>query len=68
MRAVRSFSIQVAIAVTFEAFLMCTCFVAMLSLDARRVEQERSSFLPCITLEGGNQNFSCCVKVKKKKI
>lgn len=67
MGAVRSFSFQVAIAVLFEAVLMLTGFVAMLSLDAKRVEKERIDLFPCITLKGANEKHSICISVKKKK-
>jgi len=50
MPAVRNFSLVAALAVLLDFFLQVTAFVAMLALDAARVEEGRLDLLPLLRL------------------
>lgn len=54
MPAVKTFALYAALAVLMDFILQMTAFVALLSLDARRQDNNRCELL-------------CCIKVSKKR-
>ena len=50
MPAVQAFAVYSAVAIFFDYLLQITCFVAFLTLDARRKTSNRIDCLPCIQL------------------
>ena len=56
MPAVRIFSLYAAAAVFFDFLLQVTAFVALLSLDAKRQENNRLDIVCCIKEPKGNNS------------
>ncbi|CAG8482510.1 2350_t:CDS:2 [Acaulospora colombiana] len=52
MPAVRNFALYAALAVWVDFSLQVTVFVAFLSLDAKRQEEDRLDCFPCVSIEG----------------
>ncbi|CAG8754700.1 4506_t:CDS:1, partial [Acaulospora morrowiae] len=52
MPAVRNFALYAALAVWVDFSLQVTVFIAFLSLDAKRQEEDRLDCFPCISIEG----------------
>lgn len=50
MPAVRTFALYAALAVLLDFILQMTAFVALLSLDARRQDDDRCEFACCVTV------------------
>ncbi|OZJ03637.1 hypothetical protein BZG36_03924 [Bifiguratus adelaidae] len=51
MPAVSSFAMVAAMAVAVDFLLQVTCFVACMTLDAKRAEANRLDIIPCMTIE-----------------
>ncbi|GMF99424.1 unnamed protein product [[Candida] boidinii] len=51
MPAVRNFALYSAVSVLFNSLLQLTCFVSVLSLDQRRMEDKRLDLLPFLKLD-----------------
>eukprot|EP00058_Branchiostoma_floridae_P002933 XP_002588421.1 hypothetical protein BRAFLDRAFT_116988 [Branchiostoma floridae] len=52
MPAVRVFSLYAGLAVFFDFLLQITCFVSLLTIDARRQENNRMDFCCCVKVAG----------------
>ncbi|CAG8628831.1 10260_t:CDS:2, partial [Paraglomus occultum] len=57
MPAVRNFALYAALAVWVDFSLQVTAFVAFLSLDARRQEEDRLDCFPCMRIEGVSERI-----------
>ncbi|KAI8483758.1 NPC intracellular cholesterol transporter 1 [Branchiostoma belcheri] len=55
MPAVRVFSLYAGLAVFFDFLLQITCFVSLLTIDARRQENNRMDFCCCVKVEGKSE-------------
>lgn len=56
MPAVKSFALYAALAVLMDFVLQMTAFVALLSLDARRQDNNRCELLCCVTVSSQRPN------------
>ncbi|XP_042881418.1 NPC intracellular cholesterol transporter 1-like [Penaeus japonicus] len=67
MPAVYAFALYAALALVIDFFLQMTCFVALLSLDARRVESNRWDICCCVEGEkkssAKSQESTVCFKI-----
>ena len=53
--ALQSFCLTAAVAVIIDFILQITAFVAVVSLDNRRIQQNRADIIPCITVKKPSQ-------------
>ncbi|XP_068202100.1 NPC intracellular cholesterol transporter 1-like [Palaemon carinicauda] len=69
MPAVYAFALYAALALLIDFFLQMTCFVALLTLDARRIESNRYDITCCIKRSSKkvdkdeNDDVSCCYNI-----
>lgn len=69
MPAVYAFALYAALALLIDFFLQMTCFVALLSLDAKRIESNRLDVLCCAkrcskkATEDKSDDASCCYNI-----
>ncbi|XP_071542748.1 NPC intracellular cholesterol transporter 1-like [Panulirus ornatus] len=66
MPAVNAFALYAALALVIDFFLQMTCFVALMSLDARRVENNRWEILCCVKgskKSEGRKDSSVCYNI-----
>ena len=55
MPAVKTFSLYAAVAVLIDFLLQITCFVALMTLDAKRQESNRMDLLCCVKQKGSDK-------------
>ena len=61
--ALQSFCLYASVGIVAIYFFQCTFFVAWMSIDQRRIEQNRNGCLPCyVHKDSGNDGGNCLAK------
>lgn len=66
--SLESFCIYAAVGVLIMYLLVCTFVVAILTLDERRIEQRRNSFVPCVRHDANGAKLCCTPKLMERAL